>query len=53
MSLSLSILMFTEAKIEALAEMEHDRWMAERLLNGWIHSEHRDPDKKISPYLVP
>jgi hypothetical protein len=44
---------FTDKQVEILAEMEHERWMAERLRNGWVLGSQRDPDKKISPYLVP
>jgi hypothetical protein len=42
---------FTPAEEEILAEMEHDRWVAERLLEGWRLGP-RNPEKKISPYLV-
>jgi hypothetical protein len=44
---------FTEEQVEILAEMEHERWVAERLKEGWIYGSLRDPVKKISPYLVP
>jgi ppGpp synthetase/RelA/SpoT-type nucleotidyltranferase len=43
---------FTPAKIEEMAEMEHGRWTAERLLAGWTWGETRDPDLKRSPFLV-
>ena len=43
---------FTEEQIEILAEMEHERWMDERLKEGWVLGSPRDPVKKISPYLV-
>ena len=43
---------FSDDELELLAEMEHERWMAERLQAGWTIGE-RDPDKKTSPYLVP
>lgn len=43
---------FTNDKIELLAEMEHARWWAERLLAGWKPGK-RDPKEKTSPYLVP
>jgi hypothetical protein len=42
---------FRPEEIELLAEKEHDRWNQERLLAGWSLGP-RDPDKKISPYLV-
>jgi hypothetical protein len=49
----IQLVAFDHDEIEALAEMEHGRWTTERLLDGWIYGEHRDPDKKISPYLLP
>ena len=42
---------FEPAEEEILAEMEHDRWVAERLREGWQMGP-RDPEKKITPYLV-
>ncbi|MBI2837262.1 MAG: hypothetical protein HYX75_03045 [Acidobacteria bacterium] len=43
---------FSKAEIERLAQMEHGRWNAERLLSGFKRGEKRDPVKKTSPYLV-
>jgi len=42
---------FTDKEVEIMAEMEHGRWNAERLLDGWTLGP-RDPLKKISPYLL-
>jgi len=42
-----------QENIELLAEMEHDRWMDERLRDGWQLGELRDVSQKVSPYLVP
>ena len=44
---------FTAEQVEILAEMEHERWIDERKNAGWVFGIRRDPDKKISPYLVP
>lgn len=47
---------FTEEQVEALARLEHDRWMRERLEAGWTldrTSASSDPSKKTSPYLIP
>jgi ppGpp synthetase/RelA/SpoT-type nucleotidyltranferase len=41
-----------EEAIERLAEMEHGRWIVERLMRGWRLGEKNIP-KKLSPYLVP
>jgi len=43
---------FTRREIEMMAEMEHGRWTAERLLQGWKCGEKRDPDRRISRDLV-
>lgn len=39
-------------EIEYLAEAEHGRYNAERLLSGWHWAEDRDPPRHLSPYLV-
>ena len=42
--------------LEELAQMEHERWMAERRLGGWALSPDgvtKDAARKLSPYLVP
>jgi ppGpp synthetase/RelA/SpoT-type nucleotidyltranferase len=44
---------FTRRQVEAMAEMEHGRFVVERLRQGWRYGPDRDPDRKISPYLVP
>ena len=49
----ISLVEFTDSEIEIMAEMEHARWTAERLLDGWTWGEERDVLKKTSPYLVP
>ena len=42
---------FSDQEIEIMAKMEHDRFVAERFLQGFS-SGPRDADKKTSPYLV-
>jgi hypothetical protein len=45
---------FPPAEIELLAELEHDRWTAERLFEGWTFAPgKKDVERKTSPYLVP
>ncbi len=39
-------------EVEQLAEMEHRRWMAERIFEGWRYGSAKDADRKISPYLI-
>lgn len=43
---------FTDDEIEVLAEIEHGRWVVERLLDGWTHGEEKDIVGKKSPFLV-
>jgi len=42
---------FTREEIELLARMEHERWVEERLANGWIVGP-KDIDKKTTPWLL-
>lgn len=49
----ISLMKFTEDEVEFLAEMEHARWNAERILSGWKLGNEKDVIKKISPYIVP
>ncbi len=39
--------------IESLAILEHERWMADRRINGWTHGLKRDDLRRIHPDLVP
>jgi len=43
---------FSQDEAELLAEIEHGRWNAERLLEGWVWGEKKVLAKKTSPYLV-
>ena len=43
---------FSDEEVERLAVAEHDRWISERLEAGW-RSGPKDPDRKMTPYLVP
>lgn len=45
------LIKFTAEEIEIMSEMEHDRFVAERFLQGWSLGP-RNPEKKTSPYLV-
>ncbi len=40
-------------KIEQMAEMEHGRWNAERLRDGWRFGKPKDENLKIHPCIVP
>jgi len=39
--------------IEQLAELEHERWMVERRINGWTFSSERDNFRRLHPDLIP
>lgn len=43
---------FTKADIESMAEVEHGRWVVERIQSGWTYGKVKDAEKKTSPYLV-
>jgi mutator protein MutT len=44
---------FGEKDLETMGRMEHGRWNIERLRQGWHHANERNPEKRLSPYLVP
>lgn len=46
-------LSFSEQEVEVMAEMEHGRWVVERLQRGWKFGSKKDTANKISPYLIP
>lgn len=43
---------FADEQVELLAQMEHARWNAERILAGWTRGE-RDVARHTTPYLCP
>jgi hypothetical protein len=44
---------FTPDELETLARQEHDRWMRDRIADGWSYGETRDDARKLHPSLVP
>ena len=42
---------FTGQEIEHLAQLEHQRWMSEKLDAGWRYGQPRDDERKIHPDL--
>lgn len=44
---------FSEAEVDLLARMEHQRWMTERILAGWKYGPKSDKPNKINKNLVP
>jgi len=43
---------FTPREVETLARLEHERWMNERIRQGWHQGPRRDPATRMTPYLV-
>ncbi len=43
----------TEAEVERLAHMEHQRWVNERRLSGWQLDDEGSPNARSSPHLGP
>jgi hypothetical protein len=43
---------FKPEEIELLARMEHQRWNAEKYVDGWTNGQARDDEKKIHDCLV-
>lgn len=43
---------FDEAEVELLAKLEHERWVDQRLRDGWTPGP-KDVDERLSPYLIP
>jgi hypothetical protein len=45
---------FLPEEVEIMAEMEHNRWVEERIICGWSYAPNpKDTEKKTSPYLIP
>jgi len=42
------------AELEAMAALEHERWMAQRRMDGWRHAgDIRDQNRRLHPSLIP
>jgi hypothetical protein len=45
---------FSADEVELMAELEHDRWLAERLFEGWTQAPGpKDPERRTHPDIVP
>jgi hypothetical protein len=45
---------FSDAEIERMARLEHDRWVAERRFEGWTYAPGaKSPGARTTPHLVP
>jgi len=51
---SAPLLELTPEEVELLAWMEHDRWRAERVVEGWSYSQGaKDASRRTTPWLIP
>ena len=44
---------FSTEQLERLSIMEHDRWVAERRVAGWVYGEPSDKPRRINANLIP
>ena len=44
---------FTQEEAELQARMEHNRYVGQKIYDGWRYGEHRLEDAKINPFLLP
>ena len=42
---------FRDGEVEHLAKLEHQRWMREKIADGWSYGQPRDNDRKVHPDL--
>jgi hypothetical protein len=42
----------TKEKLELLARMEHDRWMAHKIAQGWTYGPVKDDNRRLHPCLL-
>ena len=44
---------FSADEVELMAEIKHERWIEERLADGWSYAPgEKDTERKTSPYLI-
>jgi voltage-gated potassium channel Kch len=46
------LLSFTRHEVETLARSEHERWVADKIRNGWTYGPERNEPEKKHPLLV-
>ena len=44
---------FTDDEVDRLAEVEHERWWLDRVIDGWTWGEHKSTTARTHPDLVP
>jgi hypothetical protein len=50
---SVPIFAFSDADLEKLSEMEHDRWLRAKVAAGWRYGPERDDEKRTNPAVLP
>ncbi|MBC7232195.1 MAG: ATPase [Chloroflexi bacterium] len=50
---SMATFAFSEADLEKLAEMEHERWLRAKIAAGWRYGPQRNDAEKINPAILP
>jgi len=43
---------FADSEVELMAQMEHERWVRERMLEGWSYAQERDDSCRLHPSLL-
>jgi voltage-gated potassium channel Kch len=44
---------YSQEEAELQAKMEHNRYVSQKIYDGWRYGEHRLEDAKINPFLLP
>lgn len=44
---------FPPEDVETMSILEHDRWVTERISNGWVYGPEKNVELRTSPYIVP
>nr|MBC7244253.1 ATPase [Chloroflexota bacterium] len=50
---SIATFAFSEADLERLAEIEHERWLRAKIVTGWRYGTKRDDVEKTNPAMLP
>ena len=50
-SAALGVLLHCEQNVGP--EVSHERWMAHKIAEGWVHGNVKDPEAKTHPCIVP
>jgi hypothetical protein len=48
----IELVAFTDDEVEIMAEMEHERWIGDRLLGGWTLGTERNANNRTTPRVA-